>query len=492
MACAREGLQALYERRPGRRRAGYGRGARRPRQFALSSALHRPPHREPQLAGRRSAELCRPRGGGASVLRRLSGRRAVGRERNGQDLVRADEVAPLVPSAPGRAVAGHDSERRLRGSRLLARLRERAEALGFDLCRVTAAEPPQQAAERLAAWLADGAHGNMTWMAETFARRADPRALMGDAKSIVMLGLNYGPSADPRAALEQRDAGVVSVYARHRDYHDVLKGKLKELAAFLIGAARTENADVKVFVDTAPLLEKPLAARAGLGWQGKHTNLVSREFGSWLFLGAILTNLELPPDTPESDHCGQCRACLDACPTGAFPAPYRLDARRCISYLTIEHQGPIPREFRAAIGNRIYGCDDCLAVCPWNKFASVGREAKLAARADLDAPPLAELACLDDASFRSLFAGGPIKRIDRARFVRNVMIAIGNSNDPALAKVAADRLDDDDSLVRGAAVWALARLSSREEFSSFASERLRRETDVAIIEEWRDALAASI
>jgi epoxyqueuosine reductase len=349
-----------------------------------------------------------------------------------------------------------------------------------------------EARERLASWLAEGAQGDMTWMAETFERRTDPRKLMVDAKSIVMLGLNYGPEADPLAAPSRPEAGAISVYARHRDYHDVLKGKLKELAAFLVAAARPEKTDVKVFVDTAPLLEKPLAARAGLGWQGKHTNLVSRDFGSWLFLGAILTNLELPPDQPESDHCGQCRACLDVCPTGAFPAPYRLDARRCISYLTIEHQGPIPREFRAAIGNRIYGCDDCLAVCPWNKFASVGREAKLAARADLNAPPLAELARLDDASFRSLFAGGPIKRIGRARFVRNVMIAIGNSNDPALAKVAADRLDDDNPLVRGAAVWALARLSSREEFSSFASERLRRETDVAIIEEWRDALAAPI
>jgi epoxyqueuosine reductase len=371
-------------------------------------------------------------------------------------------------------------------------LRERAEALGFDLCRVTAAEPPEQARERLASWLADGAQGDMTWMAETFARRADPRALMGDAKSIVMLGLNYGPSADPRAALEQRDAGVVSVYARHRDYHDVLKGKLKELASFLIGAARTENADVKVFVDTAPLLEKPLAARAGLGWQGKHTNLVSREFGSWLFLGAILTNLELPPDAPESDHCGQCRACLDVCPTGAFPAPYQLDARRCISYLTIEHKGPIPQEFRAAMGNRIYGCDDCLAVCPWNKFASVGREAKLQARDDLAAPPLAELARLDDASFRSRFAGGPIKRIGRARFVRNVLIAIGNAGDRALVPSAVERLGDESSLVRGAAIWALAQMLSRGELSRLASERLGQEGDAAVIEEWRDALDAPL
>ena len=332
----------------------------------------------------------------------------------------------------------------------------------------------------------------MGWMAETFERRTDPRKLMADAESIVMLGLNYGPEGDPLAALSRPEAGAISVYARHRDYHDVLKGKLKELAAFLVAAARPDKTDVKVFVDTAPLMEKPLAARAGLGWQGKHTNLVSRDFGSWLFLGAILTNLDLPPDAPESDHCGQCRACLDVCPTNAFPAPYQLDARRCISYLTIEHQGPIPREFRLAIGNRIYGCDDCLAVCPWNKFASQGREAKLAARADLDAPPLAELARLDDASFRSLFAGGPIRRIGRGRFVRNVMIAIGNANDFALAKVAADRLDDDNSLVRGAAVWALARLTSREELSSFASKHLRRETDGAVMEEWRDALAAPI
>jgi epoxyqueuosine reductase len=332
----------------------------------------------------------------------------------------------------------------------------------------------------------------MSWMAETFERRADPRKLMPDARSVVVLGLNYGPEADPLAALSHPETGAISVYARHRDYHDVLKGKLKELAAFLVAMARPDKADVKVFVDTAPLLEKPLAARAGLGWQGKHTNLVSREFGSWLFLGAILTNLDLPPDPPESDHCGQCRACLDACPTGAFPAPYQLDARRCISYLTIEHEGPIPREFRSAIGNRIYGCDDCLAVCPWNKFASEGREAKLAARADLDAPSLTELARLDDSSFRSLFAGGPIKRIGRARFVRNVMIAVGNSNNRTLAAVAAERLDDDSSLVRGAAIWALARLTSREEFSSFASERVRREIDGAVIEEWRDALAAPL
>src|SRR6202789_389381 len=407
-------------------------------------------------------------------------------------MVRANEVASVVPPAAGRAAARDDTKRRLRQSRLLTSLRQEARALGFDSCRVTSAEPPAKARERLAAWLAEGAHGDMAWMAETFERRADPKKLMHDAKSVVMLGLNYGPDANPLLAPPRSETGAISVYARHRDYHDVIKGKLKELAAFLAAATRPQKADVKVFVDTAPLLEKPLAARAGLGWQGKHTNLVSREFGSWLFLGAILTNLDLPPDPPESDHCGQCRACLDACPTQAFPAPYQLDARRCISYLTIEHEGPIPREFRSAIGNRIYGCDDCLAVCPWNKFASEGREEKLGARADLDAPPLAELARLDDASFRALFAGGPLKRIGRARFLRNVMIAIGNSNDRALAKIAVDRLDDDSSLVRGAAIWALARLTSREEFSSFASIRLRREIDGSIIEEWRDALAAPL
>jgi epoxyqueuosine reductase len=349
-----------------------------------------------------------------------------------------------------------------------------------------------QAGERLSAWLAEGAQGDMTWMAETFERRTNARKLMGDAKSLIMLGLNYGPAEDPLAALARPETGAISVYARHRDYHDVIKGKLKELAAFLVIAARPETADVKVFVDTAPLLEKPLAARAGLGWQGKHTNLVSRDFGSWLLLGAILTNFELPPDEPESDHCGQCRACLDVCPTNAFPAPYQLDARRCISYLTIEHKGPIPHEFRNAIGNRIYGCDDCLAVCPWNKFASQGREAKLAARADLNAPPLAELGRLDDASFRTLFAGGPIKRIGRARFVRNVMIAIGNSKDRALVAVAEELLDDASPIVRGAAVWALARLTSRQELLSFAAGRIPREVHSAVIEEWRDALAAPL
>jgi epoxyqueuosine reductase len=331
------------------------------------------------------------------------------------------------------------------------------------------------------------AHGEMSWMAETFARRVDPRAMMAGARSLVMLGLNYGPSDDPLAATAQKACGAISVYARNRDYHDVVKGRLKELAAFLVAAAKPERADVKVFVDTAPLMEKPLAARAGVGWQGKHTNLVSREFGSWLFLGAILTDLDIPADPPETDHCGTCCACLDICPTNAFPAPYRIDARRCISYLTIEHKGPIPRELRAAIGNRIYGCDDCLAVCPWNKFATVGKEVKLAARADLGAPPLAELARLDDRGFRARFAGSPIKRIGRARFLRNVMIAIGNSGLSALEGAARERLEDESPLVRGAAIWALARLVSRKEFARLSAARANRERDIAVTEEWRAA-----
>jgi len=367
----------------------------------------------------------------------------------------------------------------------------KARALGFDVCRVASAEPPPQMAGRLAAWLGAGAHGEMAWMADTAERRSDPRALMGDAKSLVMLGLNYGPEEDPLAATRRRDRGAISVYARHRDYHDVVKGKLKALAAHLAAAARPEKPDVKVFVDTAPLMEKPFAARAGIGWQGKHTNLVSRRFGSWLFLGAILTNLDLEPDAPERDHCGTCRACLDACPTGAFPAPYRLDARRCVSYLTIELKGPIPPELRAAIGNRIYGCDDCLAACPWNRFAEAGREAKLAARADLNAPPLAELARLDDAAFRARFAGSPIKRIGRARFVRNVLIAIGNSGDAELIVAARERLDDDAPIVRGAAVWALARLVSGPEFAAVADARARDEPDVGVAQEWRSGLGAS-
>jgi epoxyqueuosine reductase len=295
-----------------------------------------------------------------------------------------------------------------------------------------------------------------------------------------MLGMNYGPDRDPLAGLARKDRATISVYARNRDYHDLIKGKLKQVAGRFAARAGTQ---VKVFVDTAPLMEKPLAAAAGIGWQGKHTNLVSRAWGSWLFLGAILTDIELPADAAEIDHCGSCRACLDICPTDAFPAPYRLDARRCISYLTIENKGPIPREFRAAMGNRIYGCDDCLAVCPWNKFAQTTREAKLAARDDLDAPPLAELAALDDAGFRARFSGSPIKRIGRDRFVRNVLIAIGNSGAPELKPVAGRLLDDAAPVVRGAAIWALARLDA-EAYAAARDARLAQETDAQVVEEW--------
>jgi epoxyqueuosine reductase len=325
----------------------------------------------------------------------------------------------------------------------------------------------------------------MDWMETTAARRADPAALWPEALSVVVLGVNYGPAEDPLAVLAARDRGAVSVYARGRDYHDVVKGKLKELAGFL--AARAD-ADVKVFVDTAPVMEKPLAEMAGIGWQGKHTVLVSRAFGNWLFLGTIFTTAALPPDEPEADHCGSCRRCLDACPTDAFPAPYVLDARRCISYLTIEHKGPIAPELRPLMGNRIFGCDDCLAVCPWNKFAQAGREARLKQRDDLAAPPLAELARLDEAAFRARFAGTPSKRTGRDRFVRNVLIAIGNSGDAALGAEAIRLLDDPSPLVRGTAVWAAAQLLPPERMADLAAARLHGETDPDVRNEWDRAL----
>ncbi len=319
----------------------------------------------------------------------------------------------------------------------------------------------------------------MAWMAANAERRADPHVLWPQTRSIVMLGLNYGSTDDPLAIFKDRARGDISVYARGDDYHELVKPRLKALGRWLIDNA---GGDIKVFVDTAPVMEKPLAASAGLGWQGKHTNLVSRQFGSWLFLGAIFTTLDLPPDPAETDHCGHCRACLDICPTAAFPVPYRLDARRCISYLTIEHKGPIPREFREPMGNRIYGCDDCLAVCPWNKFAVAGRETKLAARETLRAPYLADLARLDDAAFRALFTKSPIKRVGRARFVRNVLIAIGNSGDASLADEAERLLDDESSLVRGAAVWALGRLDgARLERNA---EKHGAEPDPDVIAEW--------
>ncbi|MGD1016428.1 MAG: tRNA epoxyqueuosine(34) reductase QueG [Roseiarcus sp.] len=403
--------------------------------------------------------------------------------------------APPVPDIrndflPSRAAPVSGDEPEAGRSRLLRELRAKARDLGFDACRVAAPNLPPSAREGLAAWLAAGAHGDMGWMAETFARRADPRLLWPEARSVVMLAMNYGPAVDPLEALRHKSRAAISVYARRRDYHDVIKGRLKTLGFWLAAAARPERAQVKVFVDTAPVMEKPLAAAAGLGWQGKHTNLVSREFGSWLFLGAIFTDLALPADAAESDHCGVCRACLDVCPTRAFPAPYRLDARRCISYLTIEHKGAIAPEFRAAIGNRIYGCDDCLAVCPWNKFARAGREAKLAERENLAHPPLAELAALDEAGFRRRFAGGPIKRIGHARFLRNVMIAIGNSDDPALIAAARAGLAAESPLARAMAVWALARLCPAEEFSALARRYAAAEPDAAVAREWRTPPAA--
>lgn len=324
----------------------------------------------------------------------------------------------------------------------------------------------------------------MDWMPQTMERRSSPASLWPEVGAVAMLGLNYGPDEDPREVLAQRGRGAISVYARGDDYHELIKGKLKRIASRFVPRA---GGDIKVFVDTAPLMEKPLAQAAGLGWQGKHTNLVARERGSWLLLGAIATTLPLPTDAPEIDHCGSCRACLDACPTAAFPAPYQLDARRCISYLTIEHKGPIPHQFREAMGNRIYGCDDCLAACPWNKFAALGREARLAARDENRAPPLAELARLDDAAFRVRFTKSPIKRTGRIRFLRNVLIAIGNSGTAALAPEVLRLLGDEHALIRGAAVWALSRLVDWEAFAELRALHLPVETDESVRAEWRTA-----
>jgi epoxyqueuosine reductase len=364
-----------------------------------------------------------------------------------------------------------------------------AHAHGFELCRVVTPESIPEAATRLRQWLAAGHHAGMGWMGDTPHRRESPRGLWPEVRSILMLGLNYGPDTDPMATLSQPDTGTISVYARGKDYHDVVKSRLKAVARDLVSLARadvdsSQEVAVKVFVDTAPVLEKPLAEAAGLGWQGKHTVLVSRELGNWLFLGAIFITLDIPADVAETDHCGTCRRCLDACPTGAFPAPYVLDSRRCISYLTIEHKGHIAEEFRVPMGNRIYGCDDCLAVCPWNKFAEIGREARLAARADLVAPRLADLAALDDARFRQFFSGSPIKRTGRDRFVRNVLIAIGNSGDAALAGRAEALLHDPSALVRAMAVWALWRLLPFGLFERLRFGMLPSESDPAVRAEW--------
>lgn len=334
-------------------------------------------------------------------------------------------------------------------------IRDSAAALGFDTCRFTSAAEPWSAGERLAHFVEAGRHGEMDWMEKTLDRRAHPTAMWSEARTAIVLGLNYGPQSDPLPEMADRSAGYISVYARGDDYHEVIKGRLKTLAGQI--AARTGE-DVKVFVDTAPLMEKPLAQRAGLGWQGKHTNLLSRDQGNWLFLGVILSVADFEPDPPEGEHCGTCTACLDVCPTNAFPAPFQLDARRCLSYLTIEFTGAWPVEFRAATGSRIYGCDDCLAVCPWNKFAAASQDARVQAREALVSPRLVDLAALDDAAFRALFSKSPIKRIGRNRFVRNVLYAIGNSGDASLIPATKRRLDDPDPVVRDAATWALSRL----------------------------------
>jgi epoxyqueuosine reductase len=381
-------------------------------------------------------------------------------------------------------------------------LRQHAAELGFDVCRVVAPDAIPFAPGRLRQWLSQGANGEMEWMAETEDRRADPRVLWPQVASVIVLAVNYGPDDNPLATLDEKSSASISVYARNRDYHELIKGRLKMLAQHLVkqaGAqANPQNArpdvqqpEIKVFVDTAPVMEKPLAAAAGVGWQGKHTNLVSREFGSWLFLGTIFTTLELPFDAPEVDHCGSCRACLDICPTNAFPAPYQLDARKCISYLTIEYKGHIASAFRSAIGNRIYGCDDCLAVCPWNKFASDAREAKLQARDDLRAPALADLAALDDAAFRVKFSGSPVKRIGRDRFLRNVLIAIGNSGDVALQKIAVQHVCDDSPLVRAMAVWALHRLAAPHEVEALRQRFTPGESDPAVLAEWNPNVTVS-
>lgn len=387
---------------------------------------------------------------------------------------------PTWTSESGQKPAG-TSGKPSASEKLTALIRREAEALGFDLCRITRPDSIPDAAGRLKLFVEAGHHGTMGWMEETQERRADPLVLWPEVKSIVLFGMNYGPDEDPRSILGKLDRGAISVYARNRDYHDVIKGRLKELATRF--AARS-GADVKVFVDTAPVMEKPLAGQAGLGWQGKHTNLVNRTFGSWLFLGSLFTTAELVFDAAEDDHCGSCRACLDACPTDAFPAPYQIDARRCISYLTIEHKGTIDPQLRPLIGNRIYGCDDCLAACPWNKFARSASEMKLQARDDLKEPELSFLLSLDDAGFRTFFSGSPVKRIGRDRFIRNVLIAAGNSKERLLIPQCRMLALDASPVVRAMAVWALRCLMTDEEFADFAAARPVEE-DPDVRTEWK-------
>jgi epoxyqueuosine reductase len=362
---------------------------------------------------------------------------------------------------------------------LVNALKERAAAEGFVACGIAPGSLAPRAGERLQQWLSEGCQGDMLWMADRADQRASPDALWPAVRSVIMLGMTYAPETDPLA--EHPAEGRISVYAQRKDYHDVVKGALKRLAQWFV---HQTEADVKVFVDTAPVLEKTLAEAAGIGWQGKHSNLVSREHGSWLFLGAIYTTAQLEPDAPGRDRCGSCNACQTACPTDAFPSPYRVDARRCISYLTIEHKGPIPHEFRRAMGNHIYGCDDCLAVCPWNKFAQTASVQKaLAQRLELSQLPLSQLLALDDSAFRTLFSGTPIKRTGRVRFVRNAAIAAGNSGDVGLVGQLSALLDDHSPLVRGSAIWALAQLD-RQRFLAERRERLNFESDETVRQEW--------
>lgn len=364
---------------------------------------------------------------------------------------------------------------------LVSKIRDRALSLGFDAIGFADPEDVGQAGRKLSEFIALGRHGEMKWMTKKLDRRKDPKKLWPAVRGVIVVAANYGPETDPLDDLSRRSIGTISVYARNRDYHKILKGRLKQLGNWMSSSL---GGKIKVFVDTAPVMEKPLAEAAGLGWQGKHTNLVSQEYGSWLFLGVIFTTLEVSSEETIGDRCGSCQRCLDICPTHAFPAPYQLDARRCISYLTIEHKGQIAREFRSAMGNRIFGCDDCLAVCPWNKFARATREMKLSAREDLLAPDLSMLARLDDQAFRTLFAGSPIKRLGRNRFVRNVLVAIGNSANPALAKAAAARLEDSSPLVRGMAVWAWQQLAKPEEIAGRRKQHLCQESDSAVRAEW--------
>ena len=361
-------------------------------------------------------------------------------------------------------------------------LRQQASGLGFDAFRVTTPDAAPNAGQRLMEFLAAGRHGDMDWMTTTADRRRHPSHLWPQARSIIMLAMSYAPRDNPIEALQDRSRAAISVYAKGSDYHELIKSRLKTLAAELV---RRSGAEVKVFVDTAPVMEKPLAAAAGIGWQGKHTNLVSREHGSWLFLGAIFTSADIEPDAAEQDACGTCRRCLDVCPTRAFPAPYMLDARRCLAYLSIEHKGHIPEEFRLPMGNRVFGCDDCLAVCPWNKFASAARENRFAARAETDNPPLAELLTLDDSSFRARFAGTPIKRTGRDRFLRNVLIAVGNSGDRDLLPRVEALLADASPLVRAMAVWAMRRLAAERISEGVQRRHLAREGDAAVRAEWQ-------